>query len=392
MSYEEETPLPERAQDLLDNWPQPTPSDSSMEQSRAEIMRRIRAGEEGPEASADALAAPAPLLESEPLPAAEPRTSEVVIKAQAASGPSLRSLAEETLRSMQPEQAPAPLLHLLNNAGRANAGPAAVSSNQEQARDQVASPIAAAVPPTEAQASSQKQAVLAPSGPRGAARNFWYGVTGVLALAAGTLIWAGTARQDDPTVVLAPPRTQSVPAVSEPVAIPDTPEVEDFHRLNAKGTSSQPAAAAVEPAPEVAQLARRPQRSVSSKPLAVETPASPPLATKPPSEAQRRQATADEPPMVPAAGGNNLALKPSVGAIQGALASVLGSARNCVAGQTQASRARVTFGSDGRVKSVSVGKPAAGTPAEGCIRQALSQARVAPFAESKFSVSTTVRP
>jgi hypothetical protein len=71
---------------------------------------------------------------------------------------------------------------------------------------------------------------------------------------------------------------------------------------------------------------------------------------------------------------------------------VLGGARACVAGQDAPSSATVTFGSDGRVQSVGVSGPAAGTPAEACIKAALSKARVQPFARPSFTVSTPVRP
>ena len=84
--------------------------------------------------------------------------------------------------------------------------------------------------------------------------------------------------------------------------------------------------------------------------------------------------------------------RPSVGAIQGAVGSVMAGARSCLAGQETGSKATVTFGADGHVKSVSVAGPAAGTPAEGCVRSALMGARVPPFSEPEYSASFTVRP
>ncbi|MCC6901635.1 MAG: hypothetical protein IT377_21870, partial [Polyangiaceae bacterium] len=77
---------------------------------------------------------------------------------------------------------------------------------------------------------------------------------------------------------------------------------------------------------------------------------------------------------------------------QAAIGSVMGSARACVAGPDEASRATLTFGSDGRVQSVAVSGKAAGTPAEACIKAALGKARVQPFARPSFSVGTTIRP
>jgi hypothetical protein len=78
--------------------------------------------------------------------------------------------------------------------------------------------------------------------------------------------------------------------------------------------------------------------------------------------------------------------------VQAAVGSVLGNARVCVAGDREASRARVVFGSSGSVSQVTVTGPAAGTPAETCIKAALSKARVAPFQKANYSVDTTIRP
>jgi hypothetical protein len=96
--------------------------------------------------------------------------------------------------------------------------------------------------------------------------------------------------------------------------------------------------------------------------------------------------------MKPAAQPTDIPQQPSNGAAQAAVAQVIGSARACVAGHEAPSRATLVFGSDGRVQSVAVSGPAAGTPAEACIRAALSRARVEPFAKPTFSVGTTIRP
>lgn len=84
--------------------------------------------------------------------------------------------------------------------------------------------------------------------------------------------------------------------------------------------------------------------------------------------------------------------RPSAGAAQAAVGAVLGAARACVAGHPQPSSAQLVFSSDGQVQSVSVGGPAAGTPAAACIESALKKARVQPFAASSFSLGVTVRP
>ncbi len=92
----------------------------------------------------------------------------------------------------------------------------------------------------------------------------------------------------------------------------------------------------------------------------------------------------------PAAG--SIPDSPSQGAVQGAVGAQMPAAKACVKGQTDASRATLSFGSDGAVKSVNVSGPAAGTPAEGCIKRALSRVSVGPFQRPTFSVGVSVRP
>jgi len=87
-----------------------------------------------------------------------------------------------------------------------------------------------------------------------------------------------------------------------------------------------------------------------------------------------------------------IADRPSTGAAQAAVGSVLGAARSCIAGQSQGSSATLVFGSSGEVTSVSVSGPATGTPAAGCIQSALKKARVQPFAAPSFSLGVTIRP
>jgi hypothetical protein len=87
-----------------------------------------------------------------------------------------------------------------------------------------------------------------------------------------------------------------------------------------------------------------------------------------------------------------LPTKPSTGAVQAALGSVMSGARHCVAGDDGPSSAVVVFGSDGRVQGVSVSGPAAGKASAACIQAQLGKARVQPFAAATFSVNATVRP
>jgi hypothetical protein len=83
---------------------------------------------------------------------------------------------------------------------------------------------------------------------------------------------------------------------------------------------------------------------------------------------------------------------PAQGAIQGALGGPRTAARNCLAGQEGPSRATIVFASTGNVQSVTVSGPAAGTPAEACIKTAMSKTVVGAFKHPTFSVSTTISP
>jgi hypothetical protein len=114
-----------------------------------------------------------------------------------------------------------------------------------------------------------------------------------------------------------------------------------------------------------------------------------PTAPQPAEEAAREQA------LEPAAGKAEDGLlpdKPSTGAVQAAIASVMNAARACVAGSTEATPVTVVFASNGAVKSVALSGNAANTPAGKCIQSALSRAKVAPFAQNAFSVGVSVRP
>ncbi|HEX8793169.1 MAG TPA: hypothetical protein VF765_19630 [Polyangiaceae bacterium] len=144
---------------------------------------------------------------------------------------------------------------------------------------------------------------------------------------------------------------------------------------SASGNADQPIAAnAPPPAPassvslEAAmQQAAGPQSSLSSAPTATATD-------------------------TPAAAPTSVTLKPSQGAINGALGAALPGARACLGPDDPISRATVTFQSDGTVQSVSVTGGAAGKPAEACIRSALMRAKVPPFAMPTFTAPTTIRP
>ena len=93
----------------------------------------------------------------------------------------------------------------------------------------------------------------------------------------------------------------------------------------------------------------------------------------------------------PVAAGN-LPVKPAIGAVQGAVGTVLPAARYCLGPDDPISHATITFKADGSVQNVTVAGPAAGQPAESCIRGRLMTARVPPFSSPTFTWTITVRP
>lgn len=88
----------------------------------------------------------------------------------------------------------------------------------------------------------------------------------------------------------------------------------------------------------------------------------------------------------------NIPDRPPTGAVTAAVGSVMGAAKGCVSGADDVSRATITFGSDGSVKSVSVSGWAAGKPAASCIQSALKGANVGPFSQPTFVFGVAIRP
>ena len=84
--------------------------------------------------------------------------------------------------------------------------------------------------------------------------------------------------------------------------------------------------------------------------------------------------------------------RPAQGAVTGALGAPRAAARNCLVGQEAPSRATVVFASSGKVQSVTVSGPAAGTPAGECIKTALSKTVVGAFKEPTSSITVTITP
>jgi hypothetical protein len=88
----------------------------------------------------------------------------------------------------------------------------------------------------------------------------------------------------------------------------------------------------------------------------------------------------------------NIPQQPSQGALAAAVRPFVPAAKKCVAGADEASRALITFSSNGAVKSVAVTGWAASNGASGCITSALMGANVGPFWKPSFAFPVTIRP
>jgi hypothetical protein len=88
-------------------------------------------------------------------------------------------------------------------------------------------------------------------------------------------------------------------------------------------------------------------------------------------------------------GPNASQVRPSPGAVVGALGSVMPAARACLTPDDPARSGTIVFKSDGTVARVDI---KGSKPEDDCVRDALSKAKVAPFVEETFSTRVTVRP
>jgi hypothetical protein len=97
----------------------------------------------------------------------------------------------------------------------------------------------------------------------------------------------------------------------------------------------------------------------------------------------------------PASGGKtsgSVPEQPPQGSVSAAVGSVMGAAKACVGGADDVSKATITFGSNGAVKSVAVTGWAAANGASGCVKSALQGANVGAFSKPSFTVGVTIRP
>jgi hypothetical protein len=350
--------LPREAEELLRSWPVPEKEDSRWEQNAESVMARVAMVRAG---STDRA-----LLEP-PLPASSsPNGSSPISLADLARSVAAESAADDAKQLAQ---------ETLSAATRARVS-APQSSDPEPELAPTAAPEPAPASPPIATPLRAKRSFVAPMLATGLA---------VIGMAAAAVIVIRSQQQAAAPVaatpIIAPDRRdEPSPAAVEPTPDPQTVSPEELGQPEEK-----PLAAPKALAPVAAGAAPvQPSKTVEkAEPTPTETATPPSAPAKDESEAAK---------MKPAAQPMDVPQQPSNGAAQAAVAQVIGSARACVAGHDAPSRATIVFGSNGRVQSVSISGPAAGTPAEACIRAALSGARVEPFAKPTFSVGATVRP
>lgn len=218
-----------------------------------------------------------------------------------------------------------------------------------------------------------------------------------------------------PTPAQEGPQGPAKPAEQAQAASPDTPSPaaadgqpaeaapsgggEKVAAAPAGGSAgSAPAAGGSEPAAEPAKEAEGAPKEAAATPPVGGTPAAPgdlkgAMAAAVGADANKGAAPTAE-NAEPAAGSRNQSIpeQPSQGQVNAAIRGVMPSVKACVAGADDVSRATVTFGSNGSVKSVSVSGWAASHGATGCIKAALQGANVGPFAKSTFTTGFPIRP
>jgi len=411
-SDHDESRLPERVESLLVDWP--VREDPAFEDKNAEAVQARLAEVEAGSTANELLAAPLPASDDEGTLAADREVDEATDRRDSApesdarrqSAPPTpesappRSLADMARESVaESAKAPDELSDIaresLSLASRSRTSapdiaamlasrPSRPSVPPESTPEPASNAVESARPPESAPAPKHRN-----TGPLLAA-----GVA-LVGIAAAVLILLRTHNQPAPLATNPDAQHAAKAAAPAASAAPAAPAAQDDEKgvLSLDQLPNGELAAAGKPAAQSGTAPGAPraaQRSVAAK------PANKAEAKQQPSTEPGKKEQAEEKPvagMKPAEGTTNgLPDKPTTGQVAVAVGAVLGSARACVAGQDQPSRAVIVFGSAGRVKSVSVSGPAAGTPAAGCIRAALSQARVQPFARSQFSVGTPVRP
>lgn len=385
----------ERVEALLETFPIP---ERDWEEQATAIEARL--------ASVEAGSTSAKLLEP-PLPtrAGEGSSADPAGSARGAQSLSAlaRSLAQKPARASDGDLAKQSLATATVARSRTGEVIERVANKREEAPGASGPSLAQARPAPPAPSQKQRRGLVL--GP-------WVTGAGLAVAAAAVFLLFLRGHQDKPphgvkldgtpaTGALAQPEA---PAPAAEPAEPDAATVEGVPEADARGPEPEAERSRAAEVEEVEKkVARAPAAPARPAPRAAKAAAPKPdgtvaLAEEPsaPSETRAPVAAGPAPPgLAPAAGDSargGLPDRPSTGAAQAAVGSVMSAARACVAGASQPSTARIVFSADGSVQSVTVLGPAAGTPAAGCIEAAVRRARVAPFAQPSFSLSISIRP
>ena len=268
------------------------------------------------------------------------------------------------------------------------------------------------VPASTAAASSSQQALGAMAAPQKKGNGkvialVLGGLVAVSSMAAGGFFFmkhraateaSKVAMNTAPTV--APVVAAAAPEVKPADPTPAPEATVDPNALPAVVAVAKPVAKGGAPAPVAVAAAAKPTKEEGAKLSAKDLPTTPAGPGGDLGSAMGKAVGADGKAVdaTPAAGSTGpqfaagtVPQKPSQGAVTGAIGAVLPGARACLGPDDPVSRATITFASAGNVQSVNVTGGAAGKPAEGCIKAALSKAKVTPFAEATYMAPITIR-
>lgn len=399
--------LPERAQALLDGWPAPERGALEWEDTAGRTMVRVRETTIGSTAD-DLLGPPLPPERGEGSFSAEPAEEEpmlasiarAVVAGTRESAPS--GVARDVLLAAEGQRRSVPPASPSLDAS-AQGGRLALRGHPSQSR----SPSVQAV--HESTARSELPEPRSSAGERRRAPGLIaLGAGAALALAAGAALYvsvrhtapggalagpsaeapvAALARATDVATQAPPPARAAEPEPSTQAialdGLPAAPDTASAGSPPAKTTSAASGATKDSLAFRVKSAPMGAGKLVLEERDDEPTPGQLNSAPATRAGAAQREAVAPEP---------GLPAQPSLGAVQAAVGSVMSGARSCLAGQDSGSKATLKFGPSGRVSSVMISGPAAGTPAESCVRSALMGARVPPFSEPSFSAALTIRP
>jgi len=199
-------------------------------------------------------------------------------------------------------------------------------------------------------------------------------------------------KSDDATPTQATASAAAVPDESAPTSRHGKGHGVHHAALHAAYSSPAAAEAPAPPPVPAAPPAAKSTKGLSALDAAIRGSVNPNASVPLPPTAAAAPAPAPVAAVAPAPSGGDRPDRPSGSAVTSALTSALAGARACLSG-TDPSHARITFGSDGNVRSVEVSGPAGSDPkATSCIRSAFGRAHVPAFSQPTYSAGVTVRP